>query len=58
MMTGAASGYVLLERETGWPMQGRAVITAEVRVRDAGAPESAATRLVSLSVVTRFEPER
>ena len=55
-MHGEMSGYILLELDTGWPAQGRSVMNAEVSMRDAGAQELAATRLVSLSLITRFEP--
>ena len=58
LLEGDVSGYVLMERDTGWPLRGRSTVTAVVTMSDSGVAGSEASRLLSLSVVTRFEPER
>ncbi|HEY9593222.1 MAG TPA: DUF6263 family protein [Spirochaetia bacterium] len=52
-LSGDMSGYVALELETGWPTQGRTDTTLVITLK---RPSESPTRLVTLRIVSRFEP--
>jgi hypothetical protein len=56
ILAGDASGFVELEKDTGWPRRGTMVIRASVvTLRDPGASAGAAPVPVSIRIVTRFD---
>jgi hypothetical protein len=55
-LSGDVSGYVALERDTGWPVQGRSIMRIEMTMES--GEDGLGSRLLSLSLSSRFETGR
>ncbi len=57
-LSGSISGFVVLERITGWPLQGKTFAKIEVIRTKRGTPFGRERPLFSLTAVTLFDPAR
>lgn len=53
-LTGDASGFVELETDTGWPVQGKSVLRVDVSTIEANS--GTGVTMLSLSIITLFDP--
>ena len=57
-LSGDATGFVELEKETGWPRHGKMVIHANVSLPEKSAAAGSTAVLVSMGIVTQFDAVR